>query len=244
MHSPRTAAIPTDHLIWLCRRLSSALQADMPVLEALDSVKSEAAPKVRKLLRPMRASVAAGKFLSQGLAAAMAPVWVWRSLYAAETWAATVQGLDRIADELEAEESLARSAASRLGLLGLTLARVGLMLDLKAPILTSLEAAAESLTDADVRGEVLAARRAVRAGTNLSEALMQCCPELPDAAIDMIRDAERDGRLGKALPVIADYLLDAAGEAKPRRKKQEVWYGSEEADKECPQEDCRTRGPG
>jgi type II secretory pathway component PulF len=222
MSPQQTSTAQTAHLVWLCRRLSSALQADMPVLEALESVKEGAAAEVRELLKPIRASVAAGKFLSQGLAAARAPAWVWRSLYAAETWAAAAQGLDRIADELEAEASLPRSAASRLGLLGLTLARLGLMLDLKAPILTALAAAAESVTDADVRSEVLGARNAVRAGVDLSDALMQCCPNLPDAAIDMIRDAERDGRLGDALPVIADYLLDAAGEAKPRRKKQEA----------------------
>ncbi len=221
--SPKaTSTAQTEHLIWLCRRLSSALQADMPVLEALQSVKEGAAAEVRELLKPIRASVAAGKFLSQGLAAARAPAWVWRSLYAAETWAATTEGLDRIADELEAEASLPRSAASRLGVLGLTLARLGLMLDLKAPILTALEAAAESLTDADARGEVLAARNALRAGVDLSDALMQCCPNLPDAAIDMIRDAERDGRLGGALPVIADYLFDVAADEPTRRQKQEA----------------------
>jgi type II secretory pathway component PulF len=194
----------------------------MPVLAALESVKEEAAAEVRELLKPMRASVAAGKLLSRGLAAGGAPAWVWRSLYAAETWAATAQGLDRIADELELEASLPRSAASRLGVLGVTLARVGLMLDLKAPILTALEAAAESVTDADVRSEVLAARSALRAGVDLSDALMQCCPNLPDAAIDMIRDAEREGRLGAALPIVADYLLDVADEEPTRRQKLET----------------------
>jgi type II secretory pathway component PulF len=220
--SPQKTSTETEHLIWLCRRLSSALQADMPVLEALESVKEEAAAEVRELLKPMRASVAAGKFLSQGLAAAGAPAWVWRSLYAAETWAATTHGLDRIADELEAEASLPRSAASRLGLLGLTLARLGLMFDLKAPILTALEAAAESVTDDDVRCEVLAAGSAVRAGVDLSDALMECCPDLPRAAIDMIRDAERASRLSAALPVIADYLLDVARDERPRHQKQEA----------------------
>lgn len=222
MSPQRTSTIQTEHLIWLCRRLSSALQADMPVLEALESVKEEAAAEVRELLKPMRANVSAGRFLSQGLAAAGAPAWVWRSLYAAETWAATAHGLDQIADELEAEASLPRSAASRLGLLGLTLARLGLMLDLKAPILTALEAAAESLTDADVRSEVLAARSAVRAGADLSDAVMQCCANLPEAAIDMIRDAERASRLSAALPVVADYLLDVAGDEPPRHQKQEA----------------------
>lgn len=212
MSPQRTSTIQTEHLIWLCRRLSSALQADMPVLEALESVKEEAAAEVRELLKPMRANVSAGRFLSQGLAAAGAPAWVWRSLYAAETWAATAHGLDQIADELEAEASLPRSAASRLGL----------MLDLKAPILTALEAAAESLTDADVRSEVLAARSAVRAGADLSDAVMQCCANLPEAAIDMIRDAERASRLSAALPVVADYLLDVAGDEPPRHQKQEA----------------------
>jgi type II secretory pathway component PulF len=222
MRPQRTSTIQTEHLIWLCRRLSSALQADMPVLEALECVKEEAAPEVRELLKPMRANVGAGKFLSQGLAAAGAPAWVWRSLYAAETWAATAHGLDRIADELEAEASLPRSAASRLSVLGLTLARLGLMLDLKAPILTAFAAAAESVTDDGVRSEVLAAGSAVRAGVDLSDALMECCPSMPHAAIDMIRDAERASRLSAALPVIADYLLDVAGDEPPGRQRQEA----------------------
>jgi type II secretory pathway component PulF len=194
----------------------------MPVLEALESAKEGAAAEVRELLKPMRANVAAGKFLSQGLAAAGAPAWVWRSLYAAETWAATAHGLDRIANELEAEASLPPSGTSRLGVLGLTLARLGLMFDLKAPILTAFEAAAESLTDADLRDEVLAAQSAVRAGVDLSDALMECCPSMPHAAIDMIRDAERASRLSAALPVIADYLLDVAGDEPPRRQSQEA----------------------
>ena len=42
MSPQRTSTIETEHLIWLCRRLSSALQADMPVLEALDSVADDA----------------------------------------------------------------------------------------------------------------------------------------------------------------------------------------------------------
>ena len=96
------------------------------------------------------------------------------------------------------------------------------MLDLKAPILTALEAAAESLADTNVRSEVLAARSAVRAGADFSDALVECCPNVPDAAIDMIRDAEREGRLSAALPIIADYLLDVAGEKPARRRKQEA----------------------
>ena len=216
----RTEPVPkTGDIIWLCRRLSSALQADTPLLEALDSVQEGATAEVLAFVKPIRASVTAGKFLSQGLEAARVPAWVWRALYAAETWAATAEGLDRIADELEEEATLPPSAASRLGLLGLTLARVGLMLDLKAPILTALEAAAESLSDPDLRSEVLLVRGAIRGGTDLSEALREHCPDLPDAAIDMIRDAECEGRLSAALPIIADYLLDVAGEQPTRRRK-------------------------
>jgi hypothetical protein len=41
-------------------------------------------------------------------------------------------------------------------------------------------------------------------------------------ALDMVRDAEHDGRLPEALPVIADYLLDVAAEKPVRRIHKEV----------------------
>ncbi len=96
------------------------------------------------------------------------------------------------------------------------------MLEAGIPILTALEAAAATDPRSQSHDVLLAARDPVRCGANLAETLASLAPNLPEMTIDMIRDAERDGRLGKALPVIADYLLDAAGEAKPRRKKQEV----------------------
>lgn len=100
------------------------------------------------------------------------------------------------------------------------------MMGLGVSVLDALEAAAHLLPAADVRNEILTARDAVCSGADLSDALRRHSPSLPDLTIDMIRDAEREGRLPEALPIIADYLLDVAGEAKPRRNKQEVRNGS------------------
>jgi len=111
---------------------------------------------------------------------------------------------------------------TRLHAYALAFGRLGLMIGLHVPMLTALESAADSLPDPRAKRDLFAALRDVRTGANLSDALRRRCPSLPDLTIDMIRDAERERRLPDALPIIADYLLDAAGEGKPHRKKQEV----------------------
>jgi type II secretory pathway component PulF len=96
------------------------------------------------------------------------------------------------------------------------------MVEAGVPILAALETAAATDPRSQSHDVLLAARDPVRCGAELAETLASLAPDLPEMTIDMIRDAERDGRLGDALPVIADYLLDAAGEARSHRKKQEV----------------------
>ena len=93
------------------------------------------------------------------------------------------------------------------------------------PVLTALEAAAESVPGARAHDALMTARDAVRQGRDLSEVLEGVAPELPPGTGDMIRDGEQDGRLGEVLPIVADYLLDEAGELAVRPPKQEVPNG-------------------
>ena len=55
-------------LIWLCRRLASALHGDASVLCALDAVADDAPPSLAASLRAMRQSVRAGRRISDALA--------------------------------------------------------------------------------------------------------------------------------------------------------------------------------
>ncbi len=96
------------------------------------------------------------------------------------------------------------------------------MLRAGVPVLTALECAADSVPRTKARGVLTEARSAVRAGADLSDALEQLAPDLPDMTIEMVRDGEHDGRLGEALAVIADYLFDESGQRRARARRQEV----------------------
>jgi type II secretory pathway component PulF len=160
--------------------------------------------------------------MARGLTDLDVPAFVWGTILCGEQTADPVRALDQIADRLEVESSLTPPADSTLHAFSLAFGRLGTMLDIGVPLLTALEAAADSLPDPGARKALLAARAAVRAGADLSDAVAARCPDLPEPTADMIRDAERDGRLPDALPVIADYLLDAAGDRPTGRRKQEA----------------------
>ncbi len=209
-------------LIWLCRRLASALHGDTSVLYALDSAADDAPPSLAAHLRVMRGSVRAGGRIDDALAQLEWPPFVVGMVHNGDIRNAVETAFTLIADQLEAERAAPSSGNRDLRAYGIALARLGVMLGVGVPVLTALEAAAATDPRSRSHDVLLAAREPVRRGAELAETLASLAPDLPEMTIDMIRDAERDGRLGDALPVIADYLLDAAGEAKPRRKKQEV----------------------
>ena len=215
--APREADI-----IWLCRRLASALHGDTSILCALDSVADDAPPALAAPLRVMRQSVRAGRRIPDALAKLEWPPFVVGMVHNGDIRNAVETAFALIADQLEAERATPAAKDPGLQAYAVSLARLGVMLRVGVPVLTALEAAAATDPRSQSHDVLMSAREPVRRGAELAQTLASLAPNLPEMTIDMIRDAERDGRLGDALPVIADYLLDAAGEAKPRRKKQEV----------------------
>jgi len=225
MAAKTSARVPVADLIWLCRRLASALQADEAVVSALDSLAREGPPGAARALQAMRRRAATGDRMGRGLADVGVPAYVWGSILWGELQADPVKGLTRIADRLEFEQSLARPADALIHSYALGLGRLGVMLAIGVPVLDALEAAAEMLPEAGAREAFLGARRPVREGVELSEALAGTARDLPPLTVEMIRDAERDSRLAEALPVVADYLLDVAQQRSARRPKQEAHNG-------------------
>jgi type II secretory pathway component PulF len=222
MAAKTSARVPVADLIWLCRRLASALQADEPVLSALDSLAREGPPGAARALQAMRRRVATGDSMGRGLADVGVPAYVWGSLLWGERQGDPVKALTPIADRLELEQSLARPADASIHSYALGLGRLGVMLAIGVPVLGALEAAAEGLPEAAARDALFAARKLIREGAELSDALAGSARDLPPLTIEMIRDAERDSRLAEALPVVADYLLDVAQQRSASRPKEEA----------------------
>jgi type II secretory pathway component PulF len=129
--------------------------------------------------------------------------------------------LTLVADQLEGEEAMPAPRDRKLQAYGVALARLGVMLGVGVPILTALECAAATDPRSQAHDVLLAARDPVRHGAELAETLSSLAPDLPEMTIDMIRDAESEGRLPAALPIIADYLLDVADGESGRCPRQE-----------------------
>ena len=210
------------HIIWLCRRLASALHGDASLLCALDAVGQDAPTALAAPLRAIRQTVRAGGRVSDGLAKLQWPSFVCGMVRNGESRNAVEAVLLLVADQLEAEHATPAPTDPNLHAYAIALARLGVMLRVGVPILTALETAAAADPRSQSHDVLMSACDPVRCGAELAGTLASLAPDLPEMTLDMIRDAEREGRLGDALPIIADYLLDAAGEAKPRRKKQEV----------------------
>jgi type II secretory pathway component PulF len=212
---------PPD-IIWLCRRLASALQVDQPILSALDSVAEDAPAALAKPLQCMRESVCAGRFISDALRRLDWPSFISGMVHNGESRGDPSSSLTLIADQLEAERAAPPSRNHELHAYALGLGRLGVMLGVGVPILTALETAAAAAPRSQAHDVLMSARTPVRGGAELSDALEPLAPDLPEMTLAMIRDAEREGRLSEALPIVADYLHDEAAR-KPRRvRKQEV----------------------
>jgi len=217
---PRTPDLPD--IIWLCRRLASALQVDQPILSALDSVAEDAPAPLAKPIQSMRESVCAGGRISDALVRLQWSSFIWGMVRSGESRADPGPALSLIADRLEAEQAAPPPRNRGLHAYALGFGRLGVMLGVGIPILTALETAAAVAPRSQAHDALMAARTAVRRGADLSDALEPLAPGLPVMTLDMIRDAEREGRLAQALPIIADYLLDEAAKGPARGRKQEV----------------------
>ncbi len=217
---PRTPDLPD--IIWLCRRLASALQVDQPILSALDSVAEDAPPPLAKPIHAMRDSVSAGRSISDALLRLEWPSFIWGMARHGESTGDPSPALNLIADQLEAEQAAPPPADPGLHAYALGFGRLGVMLGVGVPILTALETAAAAAPRSQAHDVLMAARTAVRGGVELSDALEPLAPDLPEMTLAMIRDAEREGRLSEALPIVADYLHDEAARKPRRGRRQEV----------------------
>jgi type II secretory pathway component PulF len=217
---PRTPDPPD--IIWLCRRLASALQGDQPILSALDSVAEDAPAPLAKPIHAMRESISAGRSISDALRRLEWPSFISGMVHNGESRGDPAPTLTLIADRLEAEHAAPPPKNRGLHAYALGLGRLGVMLGVGVPILTALETAAAAAPRSQAHDVLMAARTAVRGGADLSDALEPLAPDLPEMTLDMIRDAEREGRLSEALPIVADYLLDEAAQSPRRTRKQEV----------------------
>jgi len=206
-------------LIWLCRRLTGDLQAGASIARALDQAARDAPPKARPLVAAIRKRVAAGGRVSEQLADLRLPSWVWGAVRHGEARGDLACALEPLAAEIEFEQATPAPSNRQLYQYSLAFRRMGMLLTVGVPILEALEAAAESVDDRDVSRSACAVRKAVLDGGAVSDALAGEAPNLPPMTIEMIRDAESDGRLDQALPVVADYLLEAASEKPTRRHR-------------------------
>jgi type II secretory pathway component PulF len=207
-------------VIWVCRHLAAALQGDATILQALDTVLPEAPAGPKSLLSAMRENLVTEATVGRGLIGDV-PSFIWGTMLSGELYGAPAPALVKLADRLEVERTTGPVKHKQLYAHSLAIGRLGLMLQVRVPILSALEAAAESASVPEVRDALFAARAAVSDGADLSEALCRVAADLPPAAIDMIRDAEKAGRLPEALPVVSDYLLDeAGGSAAPKGKEK------------------------
>jgi len=196
-------------LIWVCRRLAAALQGETTILQALDSVLGDAPIGPAHLLQAMKTNLLCDGTVGRGLVS-LVPSFVWGAILSGELRGALGDALIAVADRLETEESLGPKGCDALHHYSLAFGRLALQLQLRAPLLQALEAAAESLPAPEV-GEILfAAAEGVRAGADLSEALSRVAADLPPSAFEMIRNGEQAGNLPISLSIVSDYLLDEA----------------------------------
>jgi type II secretory pathway component PulF len=221
--SPKRRSKPgTDDFMWFCRRLASALQADTPILAALDAMAEDAPARLRGAMPSVCSRVRAGARLPDALDEVGWPSFVSAVAYIGDAKADLADCLALAADVLELEEGLARPRDRQLRAFGLAFGRLGAMCRAGVAILTALECAAESVPGTRAQEALAAARDATRDGERLSDALDRVAPDLPEMTTDMIRDAERDGRLGEVLAVVADYLFDESGQQSADTPRQEV----------------------
>ena len=209
-----------DDVLWFSRHLASALQATDSLPSALDTLRGLASPSQRAFLAPLQRGVERGERLSDLLLERGLPTLVWGMVKSGEAGARLAEALGLLADRLETEKAAPPPGDARLYAYSLALGRLAPMLILRVPILNALEVAADSVSPSEATDALKAVRAAVAGGaTSTAEALARVAPDLPPLTIDMLRDGEEAGRLAAALPIVSDYLLDAAAQTAAKRKE-------------------------
>jgi type II secretory pathway component PulF len=224
MSAKRRPKPKTDDLIWFCRRLASALQGDTSVLTALDALAEDAPAGLQAALPAVRSRVRAGGRIPDALDELGWPSFVSAIARSGDARGDLAASLSLAVDALEVEQGLPKARRRDLRAFGLAFGRLGPMFRGGVPTLTAIECVAESVAGTAAQEVLTAVGHAVRGGEALSDALDRLAPDLPEMTTDMIRDGERDGRLGDVLSVVADYLLDesAAAQRAARPRKQEA----------------------
>jgi len=206
-------------VIWVCRHLAAALQGDVSILQALDGVLPGAPSSPKVLLNAMRQNLVSGDGAARGLIPLGLPSFVWGTIFSGESYGTPGMALTKLANHLEVERQFTAAADPIIRDYSLTLGRLGLMLQVRVPLLEALESASESAAIPEVCETILAAREGIRDGADFSEVLSRVTAAIPSEAVDMIRDAELAGRLAEALPVVADYLMDEAVQKRGRGER-------------------------
>ena len=202
-------------LIWLCRRLGEALQDGATLAAALQKVEAKAPDRLRPLVAALRRRLASGGKISEELLQQGAPSYVWGAARWGENRGALDPALFRLADHLEWEQAIAVQDR-RLRTYALAFGRLGMMLGVGVPALQALEAAAESVHPSEASDAFAAARKAIAQGGSVADALERAAADLPPMTFEIIADGETEGRLGEVVPIVADYLLDEAGQKHAR----------------------------
>lgn len=219
---PSQSFSPQDqsNMIWVCRRLAAALQGEGTLVSALDRL-ARAAPKgPRRIVSAMQDSLRTGKHAADGLLTIGLPWFVFGTIKAGELGAMIGPSVALLADRLELERQTGRPNNRKLFAYSLAFGRMGLMLGMRAPMLTAIETAATSVPGSQAQRALMNAHERLCKGADLSEALERAEADLPEGTLGMIRDGEKDSRLPEALSVVADYLLDEAGAARRAQVKE------------------------
>jgi len=201
-------------LVWFCRRMASALQGNHSVLAALDAILGGAPRGLHGRIGEARRRALGGARLPEAVAGWGLPRFAWEAVDMGDRAHQLPKVLRHVADRLEAEQLAPASADRRLYDYSLAFGRIGLLLLCGVELGEAVACAAESVSPSETSEVLLAAQEAVvNTGLTWSEALARLAPDLPALTVEMIREAEEERRLGDALLVVSDYLLEEAGHA-------------------------------
>jgi type II secretory pathway component PulF len=201
-------------LIWVCRRLASVLQDNHSVLAALDAIRADAPRGLHGRIGEARRRTLGGARLPEAVDGWGLPRFAWEAVALGDRAHRLPEVLRHVADRLEAEQVVPASADRRLYDYSLAFGRIGLLLLCGVELREAVAYAAESVSPSETSEVLLAAQEAAtNAGLTWSEAVARLAPDLPALTVEMIHDAEEERRLGRALLVVSDYLLEEAGHA-------------------------------
>ena len=182
----------------------------------------DAPPELRDALRALRRCVCAGGQISAAMREHGWPSFVWGMVQGGENKGALGEALIGLAETLEGERVVRPPRYRRLHAYSIAFGRLSAALATGVPVLTALEVAAEASASGESHDVFMAARDAMRAGSTLVDALERISPAFPEMAVEMIREAECEGRLAPALRIVSDYLLDEAQPPPRGGRRQEV----------------------